>query len=371
MNEKNFEKAKQLRHELHAHPELSLEEKWTKQHLMDFMKENTTKWEIVDRGRWFYAYYKGNNPTKKVAFRGDFDAIPVLDDIDSEWKSQFPGVGHKCGHDGHVSNLCLTAMEIEENGCDNDVYLVFQHGEEIGGGGEECAELMTEKSIDEVDAFHNKSGFPMDSIIVRNDCVCCASKGMEITLIGTPAHASTPENGKNPAFAIAALIEAIPGLIDPATHQGLILATVIQVDLGERAFGVSAHKGKLLLTIRGEVETEMDELQKNLEDLAMAQAEKYGLECSFEYYDVFPETRNHNEYADKIRQAANKLGLALAVKELPDRGSEDFGYFTKKAKGAMFSVGNGEDYPSVHDAKFDFIDEQMKTATAMFLELAK
>ncbi len=371
MNEKNFEKAKALRHELHAHPELSLEETWTKQHLIEFMKANTTKWEIVDRGRWFYAYYKGQNPKKKVAFRGDFDAIPVEDDIDAPWKSQNPGVGHKCGHDGHVANLCLTAMEMEEQGCDNDVYLVFQHAEEIGGGGEECAELMTEKGIDEVYAFHNKSGYPMDSIIVRNDCVCCASKGMEISYVGAPAHASTPENGKNPAFAIAALIEAIPGLIDPATHKGLILATVIQVDLGERAFGVSAHKGNLLLTIRGEVEAEMDELQKNLEELAKQQAEKYGLECSFAYYDVFPETRNHNEYADRIRQAAKSLGLKLAVKELPDRGSEDFGYFTKKAKGAMFSVGNGESYPAVHDAKFDFIDEQMKAATAMFLELAK
>ncbi|MBR7147779.1 MAG: amidohydrolase, partial [Firmicutes bacterium] len=65
INEKNFELAKKLRHELHAHPELSMEEKWTKQHLMDFLKANTTKWEIVDRGDWFYAAYKAENPKKK------------------------------------------------------------------------------------------------------------------------------------------------------------------------------------------------------------------------------------------------------------------------------------------------------------------
>ncbi len=371
MNEKNFEKAKQLRRELHAHPELSMEETWTKQHLMDFMKENTTKWEVVDRGQWFYAVYRGANPKKKIAFRGDFDAIPVEDDIDAPWKSQNPGVGHKCGHDGHVANLCLTAMEMEEQGCDNDVYLVFQHAEEIGGGGEACAELMTEENIDEVYAFHTGVGLPMDVIKTRVGHMNCASKGMEISYTGAPAHASTPENGKNPAFAIAALINAIPGFIDPAKHEGLILATVIQVDLGERAFGVSAHKGKLLLTIRAEREAELDALQENLVNLAKQQAEKYGLQCDFAYYDEFPETVNHEQGVKNILAAAERLGLKHVDMPAPNRGSEDFGYFTKKAMGARFYIGNGVDYPSIHDAKFDFVDDQMKTATAIFLELIK
>jgi len=73
----------------------------------------------------------------------------------------------------------------------------------------------------------------------------------------------------------------------------------------------------------------------------------------------------------KIRQACEKLGIPLAVGVTPDRGSEDFGWFGKKTKLGYFCIGNGEVYPSVHDAKFDFIDEQMKTATAVFLELVK
>lgn len=371
MNEKNFQLAVQLRHELHQHPELSMNETWTKTHLMEFLKAHTTKFEVVDRGLWFYAVYRGSNPKKKIAFRGDFDAVPVEDDINAKWKSQCPGVGHKCGHDGHVSNLCLVALEIEEKGCENDVYLVFQHGEEIGGGGEACAELMTEEGIDEVYAFHNTSGVPLNAVQLRKGTLCCASKGMEISFVGAPAHASTPENGKNPAFAIATLVNAIPGFIDPKDHKGLILATVIQVDLGERAFGVSAHKGQLLLTIRGEIEAEMDKLQKNLEDLALAQAKEYGLEVSFSYYDVFPETCCTDAEVDKVVAVAEKLGLQVIWQEQPNRGSEDFGYFTKKAPGAIFWVGNGEDYPPLHSKEFDFVDEVMKTSTAIFLELAK
>ena len=122
INDKNYELAVRLRRQLHQHPELSLEEHWTKQHLMAFLKEHTAKWDVIDRGRWFYAVYRGTGAEnqkakKKVALRADFDALPLYDDIDAEWKSQIDGVGHKCGHDGHAANLCFTALEIEEQGC--------------------------------------------------------------------------------------------------------------------------------------------------------------------------------------------------------------------------------------------------------------
>ena len=239
------------------------------------------------------------------------------------------------------------------------------------GGGEEASALLDEVEIDEAYAFHTESGFPYDSMVLRDACVCFASKGMEITLTGAPAHASTPEHGRNPALAIAALIRAVSGFLEPSQYQGDVLATVIQVDIGERAFGVSAHKGKLLLTIRGEIEAEMDLLQKKLEQKALEEAEKYGLECSFAYYDEFPETRNHEELAKKIQMVSEELGIPLAEGVMPDRGSEDFGWFGKKTKIGYFCIGNGEDYPSVHDAKFDFIDAQMKTATQIFLGLIK
>ncbi len=371
MNEKNFQLAVQLRHELHQHPELPFQETWTKQHLMEFLKAHTTKFEIVDRGQWFYAVYRAENPKKRVAFRGDFDALPVEDDIEVPYRSQCPGVGHKCGHDGHVANLCLMALEIEENDAENDVYLVYQPAEEIGGGGQLCALLMEEEGIDEVYAFHNKTGIPRNSVIVKDGGAYCASKGLEIVFTGVPAHASTPELGKNPAFAIAALINALPGFTVLDDDKGIVLCTVIQVALGEWAFGVSAHKGSLLLTIRAEYEAELDELQKKLEALAEEQAKKYGLSCQISECDVFPQTANDPECARRVRQVCKNLGIPLGEQKHVQRGSEDFGYFTKKTRGAIFWVGNGEDYPPIHNVRFDFVDEIMQTATAIFLALAE
>src|SRR6476660_3691226 len=113
MDKKNLELAKQLRHELHQHPELSNHEAWTKQHLIDFLKKHT-KLEIVDRGLWFYAIYRTGEDKKNIAYRADFDALPIEETIDIPYASEFPGISHKCGHDGHSASLAGFALEIDQ-----------------------------------------------------------------------------------------------------------------------------------------------------------------------------------------------------------------------------------------------------------------
>ena len=149
----------------------------------------------------------------------------------------------------------------------------------------------------------------------------------------------------------------------------MVLCTVIQVAIGERAFGKNASKGDLLLTIRALYEEEMNMLQKNIEDLAKEEAEKYGLKISFDYVDAFPETYNHTESNDKVRKAAINKGYQFIDLKEASRGSEDFGYYTKLTKGAIFRIGNGEDYPDVHTNEFDFRDELIEVAVDLFKEL--
>ena len=147
MDRENLEKIKRLRHELHAHPELSMEERETKRRLMEFLRENT-KLFIEDRGHYFYAYANGKNEElEPIAFRADMDALPMEEKAGLPYGSKNPGVCHKCGHDGHCAALCGLALEADRLGTDRPVYFIFQHGEEIGGGGEECAGLIREKGI--------------------------------------------------------------------------------------------------------------------------------------------------------------------------------------------------------------------------------
>jgi amidohydrolase len=370
MDKDNLERVITLRHELHRHPELSCREVWTKQHLIEFLKENTAL-EVVDKGRWFYAVYRAGAGKPNIAFRADFDALPIDETIDLPYGSQFSGVSHKCGHDGHSASLAGLALEVDRKGAYKNIYFVFQHAEETGEGGVECAPLMVEAGIPEVFSYHNVPGLPEHVIGVKDGVVCCASTGMIISMKGIPCHASQPEDGRNPAFAIAELVGRIPEFTDPAGYKGLVMCTVICIDVGEEAFGVSAGEGRLLLTIRGEYDDEMDALKQKLEDKAKEEAEKYGLEYEVSYRDSFFATVSHKVSTDKVRRAAKELGLFLFEGDRPSRGSEDFGAFTRRTQGAFFSVGCGLDRPGIHTGEYDFNDAIISTVVDMYMTIAK
>jgi amidohydrolase len=369
MDIENLELAMQLRHELHQHPELSNQETWTKQHLIDFLKTHT-KLEIVDKGYWFYAIYHAGTDKKNIVFRADFDAIPMQETIDIPYASQYPGIAHKCGHDGHSASLAGFALEIDKKGADRNIFFLFQHAEETGDGAKQCAAFIKDNEIDEIFAYHNSSGMAFKSVNVIDGISNCASMGMTIHMEGSPAHASQPELGVNPAYAIARIIDAIPRFTSLDSSKGIVLCTVIQVDIGERAFGVSASKGDLLLTIRALYQAELDRLRIRLEELALAEAKKYGLKVSFTYNDVFPETANHMESSEKIRQVCKHKDIQLVEMQEAFRASEDFGHYLKETKGAICYIGNGEDYPSIHTSEYDFRDEILETAVELFMGLA-
>ena len=368
MNEKNYELSVKLRHDLHRHPEVSNNEVWTKAYLMNFLR-NHTRLEVVDRGAWFYAVYRASNQAKKIAFRADFDALPIDETITLPYGSQIPGVSHKCGHDGHSATLAALALEVDQLGCENNVYFIFQHAEETGDGAKQCVVLIEEEGIDEVFGYHNEPGYPLGEVIVNSGSFQCASKGMSLYFKGVPSHASDPGVGRNPAPAIARIICALPSLYRAEDYNGLVLCTVIHVEIGSPAFGTSASSGVLRVTLRGQYEEEMNRLQTRLDNLAFGLASEYGLDYHTEFCDYFPESVNHSTSAEKIRKVCRSLGIKIHEFPHPKRGSEDFGYFTKAAPGAYFNIGAGNITPH-HMVTFDFPDEIIKTAVDVFYELA-
>ena len=383
MDRENLEKIKRLRHELHAHPELSMEERETKKRLMEFLRENT-KLFIEDRGHYFYAYANGKNEElEPIAFRADMDALPMEEKAGLPYGSKNPGVCHKCGHDGHCAALCGLALEADRLGTDRPVYFIFQHGEEIGGGGEECAGLIREKGIRWVFAFHNMSGYPEGQVLVKSGVTQCTSKGLTISMEGTPAHASQPEDGKNPAAALAKLalaIEAMAGAQrgeenagqgENSSFGGFVLATIVELSAGGRNFGIAASKGSVSVTLRADYERDLNRLEEGIRETAQRLAKRYGLALSFEEQDFFPETVNDPEAVSLVRRAAASLKIPVRELSQPFRASEDFGYYLKQCPGAIFYIGNGEDHPQLHTAEYDFNDGILERATDLFFALLR
>lgn len=369
MKKENFELAKKLRHQLHANPELSNYETWTKQHLMDFLKENT-ELEIIDQGGFFYARYYLADDKENIAFRADIDALAIEETIELDYGSQKPGISHKCGHDGHAATLAGFALEIDQVGADKNIFFLFQPAEETGDGAKKCISFLEENKIDEIFAYHNMSGMEYKSVNIMKGVTQWASKGMIIEMLGSPSHASQPEVGKNPAFAIAKIISELSESTESSAKKGGVLSTIVQVDIGEKTFGFSASKGSLLLTIRAEYEEEMDELQEKIEELAKSQARKYGLKVKFSFEDEFPETRNHDESIEKIKKVCREKDMKLVQMKESFRASEDFGHYLKVVKGAICYIGNGMDHAPIHTYEYDFPDELIKVGVDLFKGLA-
>lgn len=365
-----LQKITELRHTLHAHPELSLQESWTKAALMDFIRKETSL-TVIDRGRWFYARYDCGNPAApRIAFRADFDALPMEEKPGLPYGSVNPGVCHKCGHDGHSSVLCGLAMEIDRYGADKNLTFIFQHAEEIGAGGAECAELLKEEKIDAVYAFHNMSGYPEGSIVLKKDVAQCTSKGLIISMKGIPAHASQPEDGRNPAAALAKLALYAADMDLKTGYSGFVLSTLIELSVGSKNFGIAASEGSVSFTLRADYERDLARLETGIRDQAVALAAEYGLALTFAEQDFFPETVNDDGALETVRLAAEANHYPVIDMEHSFRASEDFGWYLKKCPGAMFYIGNGESYPPIHTADYDFNDRILPIAVGMFAALA-
>lgn len=367
MTLENMNKIIGLRHELHRYPELSLQEKQTKIRLMSFLKENTSL-KVIDRGAWFYVVYEGKPNQPTVAFRADFDAVAVQEQTHLPYRSQHSGVAHQCGHDGHSAILVALAMEVDQQKPEKTVVFIFQHAEEVGAGAKVCAEIVGELKIDEIFAFHNTSGLPLHAIGIREGVAYFASKGLMLQFTGVTTHASTPEFGKNPAFPIAELIRFVPDLLKEPRFEGAAFCTVVHTRIGDRAFGVSPGVGEIWFTIRANQEKKMLCLQERLLQKATDVAAEHQMLFHWQEEDVFPETYNHVTSIEKVCRVAQEKGLTL-IPMNAIRGSEDFGYFTKRTKGAIFSIGNGEQHPPVHSVDYDFPDVIIPTALQMFLGL--
>lgn len=360
-----------LRHELHKAAELSGQECRTREILMKAIRENTSL-HVHDRGRWFYAYYSSDKEgAENIAVRADMDALPMADIDGLEYRSENEGVSHRCGHDGHSAGLYSLALKLDKDGSDKNVYLIFQHAEETGDGARECAELIEEKNIGEIYAFHNWSGFEEKSIILREGTIMCASEGLRIIMKGKPSHASQPEDGINPSQALSRIVLEAERLEKSSDFSAKAMATVVGVNAGGRNFGMAPAAGEVDLTLRALREEDMQRLEKRIIDFAESVGDEAGLTVETAKQDVFPDTANDACTLEKVRAAADNLGLKVCDMEKPIRSSEDFGWFQKKCPGTLFFIGNGQDWPQVHTADYDFNDRIIETATEILYEIVK
>lgn len=375
------QKLRELRRRLHDIPERSGGEVQTKAELIRFLKANTAL-DIVDRGGWFYATPADGSPAAPaegtsstpadgspaglgVAIRADMDAVTGADGKPY----------HGCGHDGHCAVLAgcallYDALRREGKALDKSVYFLFQPEEETGAGAQKCRELFDLERIGAIYGMHNIPGQPAATPLLIRGVFACASRGLTLNFAGRQSHAAYPEDGINPAFAIAELISGWEQLTRADRYSGLTLATIVNVRVGTRAFGVSAGDGELSVTLRAHNGSDLDALEAALIARARELCFKQGLTLDWQRFDVFPETRNDDALYERAASALDAAGIRYKQLDEPFRWSEDFGVYQKERPGLFLGVGAGEDAAPLHTPQYEWNDGITLAASRILLTAA-
>src|SRR5258705_6869606 len=193
----------EVRHHLHANPELSYEEFETSKFVQDKLKGFGIPFEIKAT-TGVIGLIRGKNPDKRIiALRADMDALPIKEENDVAYRSKKEGVMHACGHDVHTTCLLGAAKILNElkNEWEGTVKLIFQPGEEKNPGG--ASLLIKEGVLDDpkpssIFGLHVHPGLSIGKMSFRPGKVMASADELYITIKGKGGHAAAPHHCIDP-----------------------------------------------------------------------------------------------------------------------------------------------------------------------------
>ena len=366
----------ELRHILHAHPELSGKEVLTNKILNEWVRQTQPDLLIEKIGGYgLAAVYRGTEDGKRVMIRGDIDALHIPEPNELAYRSENEGVSHKCGHDGHATILCGLARWLGEQRPDHgEVVLLFQPAEETGQGARAILEDPQFEQIkpDVAYGLHNLPGFEKGKIMVKEGCFAAASFGLKLTFDGRTAHASQPETGHSPSELLALLIHNLEKKREQLKAvKPLTTFVITHAILGEETFGVAPGHAEIWLTLRSYDDHNLDLMASQIIEMCRAKAKDYLFNFNFSEHEAFAATNSDTRCVHVIEQAAQNLELDLGHLNEPFRWSEDFGRFGSVCPIGFFGLGSGLEQPALHNPEFDFPDDILEVGTTMFWEIIR
>ena len=157
-----------FRRDIHAHPELGLEEHRTAEQVANKLAE----WGIeVHRGvgKTGVVGVLRNGDGPAIGLRADMDALPIDEQTNLPYSSRNPGRMHACGHDGHTTMLLGAAKYLADTkNFQGTVNFIFQPGEEGAGGALAMLKdgLFERFPCQTIFGMHNRPGMPVGQFAI-------------------------------------------------------------------------------------------------------------------------------------------------------------------------------------------------------------
>jgi len=367
-----------IRRDIHAHPELAFAEERTANLVAEKLVEFGCEVHRGLAGTGVVGTIRRGNSPAAIGLRADMDALPMRELNEFAHRSTDDGKMHACGHDGHTTMLLGAARHLAATrNFDGTVHLIFQPGEEGGGGGRIMVEqgLFDKFPCDAVFALHNKPGIAVGRIAARPGPVLAASDRWDIRVKGRGTHAAHPDLGLDPFVIGAEIVLALQTIasrnLDPV-DSAVVSIGFMQGGSAYNVIPDGLHIGGTSRSFRPEVR---DLVERRIGEIARGVAAVHGAAAETDYRRGYPPTVNHaDETAFAAEVAAEICGADQVIHDVaPSMGGEDFSYMLNARPGAMLWLGNGpgEDGCGLHNTRYDFNDAALPVGASFLARLAE
>ena len=363
-----------VRRHLHMYPEKSFEAHETKQYILKQLERYDDIEIISPIGDTLSILATIGTKKPHIAFRADFDALPIPDEKDVPYRSKNDGISHACGHDAHTATLLglVDVVYANRDKLNGAVSFIFQDSEELlPGSAKRIVESGVLKDIDKVYGQHYWSQIDLNTVEVCEGELISSPDAFNITIIGSGGHAAYPHTTVDPVVIAS---EVIIGL------QSIVSRQLSPLDKAVFSFGVvdggnafNVIPGKV--SIRGTTRSFDKEISNKVKDIVEREskyiAEKRGAQAEVDYVQGFPAVINHANEAEVVKQSVESVELNYK-KATPLMIGEDFSYYLNEFPGAFFLTGSRSDEATGyahHSSTFDIDERAMLNGLSVFMKI--
>ncbi|MHB8240691.1 MAG: M20 metallopeptidase family protein [Solirubrobacteraceae bacterium] len=334
--EREIPRAIDLRHRLHALPELAHKEEQTAAMIAAELPVECTA--AAGTGRLALVGEPGGGA---VAVRAELDGLPVQERTDSPF-SATGATMHACGHDVHMAALVALARAAFELGdwLPAPMLAVFQPSEEAyPSGARQLAEGELAKLAPvAVVAAHIHPELPWGTVALDAGVVNASCDAVEITIEGESSHGAYPHLGRDPILALAQIVvdlhAQVGRRIDPL-ESAVLTVGVLEAGSAENVIPAQARARLALRAHRAE---DRQILHRLVEEVTSGIAAAHGCRASVVTVAGEPPLDNDSEIVGVARGLLTAAGLNSAP-AWRSCGSDDFAFFGRLAPLAMAFVG--------------------------------
>jgi amidohydrolase len=335
--ERELPAAVELRHRLHARPELAHDERETAAIVAAAMPVACAT--VAGTGLLALVGTAAGPPP--VAVRAELDGLPLQERTGAEFSGQ-GGAMHACGHDIHMAALVALARAASAMAGELPAPLlaVFQPSEEAypSGADQLARGELRAYGPRAIVAAHIHPELAWGEVALDGGVINASYDSVTITVEGEPAHGAYPHLGRDPVPALCQIVLALHSQltrrVDPL-HAATL--NVGMLSAGE-AENVIPARATARAALRAHDSADRETLRAMVREVAAGVAAASGCRADVEIVSGEPPLVNDAAIVERAR------GLLAAARLSPSAqwrscGSDDLAFLSELAPVAMAFVG--------------------------------